>query len=57
MKITVFFESGTGSHVVATFYDEDTYMFCLNALTKLAKKTGYIVTESVEYQDEQVEGI
>jgi len=57
MKITVYFESKSGSHVVATFYDEDTYMFCLNALTKLAKKTGYIVTESVEYQDEQVEGI
>jgi hypothetical protein len=52
MKITVLFESKSGAHVVATFYDDETYMACLNALKKQAKKNGYIVTESVDYDDD-----
>jgi hypothetical protein len=55
MKITVLFESKLGAHVVATFYDDETYMSCLNALKKQAKKNGYIVTESVDYDDEPTE--
>jgi glycerol dehydrogenase-like iron-containing ADH family enzyme len=55
MKITVLFESKSGAHVVATFYDDETYMVCLNALQKQAKKNGYIVTESVDYDDEPTE--
>ena len=48
MKITVYFEATTGSHIVAKFDDEETYMACLPVLEKLAKTKGYIVTESLE---------
>jgi len=52
MKVTVYFESGTGAHVVARFDEEATYMVCLPALEALAKSKGYIVTESLEEEDE-----
>jgi len=48
MKVTVYFESKAGSHVVAQFDEESTYMACLPALEELAKSQGYIVTESLE---------
>ena len=51
MKVAVYFESPTGSHMVAQFDEESTYMACLPALEKLAKSNGYIVTESMDYDD------
>jgi len=56
MKVTVFFEAKAGSHIVAQFDEESTYMACLPALEKLAASQGYIVTESLDYvegRDEQ----
>jgi hypothetical protein len=56
MKVTVFFEANAGAHVVAQFDKESTYMACLPALEKLAESQGYIVTESLDYEDpKQVE--
>lgn len=37
--------------MVAQFDEEATYMACLPALEKLAKSNGYIVTESLDYED------
>jgi hypothetical protein len=51
MKVAVYFESPTGSHMVAQFDEESTYMACLPALEKLASSKGYIVTESLDYED------
>lgn len=51
MKVTVFFEAKAGAHVVAQFGEESTYMACLPALEALAKSQGYIVTESVDYEN------
>jgi hypothetical protein len=51
MKVTVFFEADAGAHIVAQFDEESTYMVCLPALETLAKSNGYIVTESMDYED------
>jgi hypothetical protein len=51
MKVTVYFEAGAGAHVVAQFDEEDTYMACLPALEALAESKGYIVTESLDFDD------
>ena len=51
MKVTVFFEAKAGAHIVAQFDEESTYMACLPALEKLAASQGYIVTESLDYED------
>lgn len=51
MKVTVYFEAKAGSHVVAMFDEEYTYMACLPALETLAESKGYIVTESVNYEE------
>ena len=51
MKIAVYFEAPAGAHMVAQFDEESTYMACLPALEKLAKSNGYIVTESMDYDD------
>ena len=51
MKVAVYFESPTGAHMVAQFDEESTYMACLPALEKLANSNGYIVTESMDYDD------
>ena len=51
MKIAVYFEAPAGAHMVAQFDEESTYMACLPALEKLAKSNGYIVTESMDYED------
>ena len=40
-----------GAHVVAQFDEESTYMACLPALEQLAASQGYIVTESVTYEE------
>jgi hypothetical protein len=51
MKVTVYFEAKSGSHVVARFDEEETYMACLPALETLAESKGYIVTESLNYEE------
>ena len=51
MKVAVYFEAPTGAHMVAQFDEEATYMACLPALEKLAAKGGYIVTESLDFED------
>jgi hypothetical protein len=51
MKVAVYFEAKAGAHMVAQFDEEATYMACLPALEKLAKSNGYIVTESLDYED------
>ena len=51
MKVTVYFEAKAGAHMVAQFDEESTYMACLPALEKLASSKGYIVTESLDYED------
>ena len=51
MKIAVYFEAPAGSHMVAQFDEESTYMACLPALEKLAESRGYIVTESLDFED------
>ena len=51
MKVTVYFEARAGAHEVAMFDEEETYMACLPALEVLAERKGYIVTESVNYEE------
>jgi hypothetical protein len=51
MKVTVFFEANAGAHIVAQFDEESTYMACLPTLEQLAASQGYIVTESLDYED------
>ena len=51
MKVAVYFEAEAGAHMVAQFDEEETYMACLPALEALASKRGYVVTESLDYED------
>ena len=51
MNVAVYFESRGGSHMVAQFDEESTYMACLPALEKLANSNGYVVTESMDFED------
>jgi hypothetical protein len=51
MKVTVYFEAKTGSHIVAQFDEEETYIACFPALEQLATLKGYIVTESLNYEE------
>jgi hypothetical protein len=51
MKVAVYFEAKVGAHMVAQFDEEATYMACLPALEALAKSKGYIVTESLDFDD------
>ena len=51
MQVTVYFEAKSGAHMVAQFDEEATYMACLPALETLAASKGYIVTESVNYEE------
>jgi hypothetical protein len=54
--VTVYFEAKAGAHVVAQFEGEEAYMACLPALEQLAESQGYVVTESLDYEDpKQVE--
>ena len=50
MKVTVYFEAKIGAHIVAQFDEEATYMACLPALEALAESKGYIVTESLDFE-------
>ena len=49
--ITVYFESGVHSQVVAKFINEEIYMACLPALEMLATQQRMYVTESAEEND------
>lgn len=53
MKVAVYFETPNNSYAtqVAQFDEEATYMACLPALKKFAKANGYIVTESMDFED------
>ena len=51
MKVAVYFEAKVGAHMVAQFDEEATYMACLPALEALAESKGYIVTESLDFDD------
>ena len=51
MKVAVYFEAKIGAHMVAQFDEEATYMACLPALEALAESKGYIVTESLDFDD------
>ena len=51
MEIKVYFEAPTGAHEVAVFYDEMLYMACVPALESKAKAQGYVLTESVTYEE------
>jgi hypothetical protein len=51
MKVVVYFEAPAGAHMVAQFDEESTYMACLPALEELAKTNGYIVTESLDFEE------
>ena len=51
MRVAVYFEAPSGSHMVAQFDEESTYMACLPALEKLAESNGYVVTESMDFED------
>lgn len=51
MKVAVYFEANAGAHMVAQFDEESTYMACLPALEELAKTNGYIVTESMDFEE------
>tara|TARA_R100001510_G_C7447508_1_gene73939 strand:- start:255 stop:431 length:177 start_codon:yes stop_codon:yes gene_type:complete len=57
MIIKVYFETPKGSHAekVATFTDEEYFDACYPTLEKIAKKHGYILTESFieETEDEK----
>jgi hypothetical protein len=52
LKITVYFEAPAGAHEIAVFYDEMLYMACVPALETKAKAQGYVLSESVAYEDE-----
>jgi hypothetical protein len=51
MKVAVYFEAKVGAHMVAQFDEEATYMACLPALQALGESKGYIVTESLDFDD------
>jgi hypothetical protein len=51
MKVAVYFEAKIGAHMVAQFDEEETYMACLPALEALAHSKGYVVTESMDFDD------
>lgn len=51
MKIKVYFEAQAGAHEIAEFYDELLYMACVPALEAKAEAQGYVLTESVTYDE------
>lgn len=54
MKITAYFEAPAGAHEIAVFYDELLYMACVPALEEKAKAQGYVLSESVTYEEDGV---
>lgn len=51
-QIKVYFERNWSAHIVAVFFDEETYATCLSALEAKAKAQGYELSESVTYEEE-----
>lgn len=51
-QIKVYFERNWSAHIVAVFFDEETYATCLPVLEAKAKYQGYEVSESVTYEEE-----
>ena len=51
MKIKVYFEASAGAHEIAEFYDEVLYMACVPTLEERAKAQGYVLSESVTYDE------
>jgi hypothetical protein len=51
MKITVYFEAPSGAHEVAVFFDELLYSACVPALEERATAQGYVLSESVTYEE------
>lgn len=45
--VTVFFEYGAYTEIVATFKTEELYMACLKSLERYAKKNRAVLTESI----------
>ena len=52
MKITVYFEAPAGAHEVAVFFSEIIYNACVPALEAKATAWGYVLSESVTYEEE-----
>ena len=52
MKIAVYFEAPAGAHEVAVFFGELIYKACVPALEARAKAWGYVLSESVTYEEE-----
>ena len=46
--VKVYFESNGYAELVAIFDDNDTYVMCAKILERFAKRSGMILTESVE---------
>ncbi len=55
MKITVYFEAPAGAHEVAVFFSEIIYKACVPALEAKATAWGYVLSESVTYDEEKTE--
>jgi hypothetical protein len=53
MKITVYFEAPAGAHEVAVFFDELLYVACVPTLEERATAQGYVLSESVTYEEEE----
>lgn len=47
MRVDVFIEYGSSAEKIATFYDEETYQYCVAALELVAKNCGGVLTESL----------
>ena len=47
MKVEVFIDYGSSSEKIATFYDEESYQYCVADLELVAKKCGGVLTESL----------
>jgi len=52
MEIRVYFEAPAGAHEVAVFFDELLYTACVPVLEARAKAQGYVLSESVTYEEE-----
>jgi len=50
--VKVYFESKTHAELVAVFDCEDTYLICLKALEKEAKRHRMTVTESIQEEND-----
>lgn len=47
MRIEVFIDYGSSAEKIATFYDDESYQYCVAALELVAKNCGGVLTESL----------